>query len=73
MIMSALYFWESSTNTFQLPCGMITPTFFDVVAIIDLQPTGDTFEPTIKNQTKPNFTFDHVGFNAYIKDHNEQT
>ena len=33
MLLEAIHFWESSTNTFQLPCGMITPTLFDVAAI----------------------------------------
>lgn len=30
MLLSSLYFWEGSTNTFHLPCGMLTPTLFPV-------------------------------------------
>lgn len=73
MLKVALYFWESSTNSFQLPCGMVNPTLFDVVVITGLWTIGETFNPLIKNQTKPIFTFNHASFNAYIKDHYEET
>lgn len=40
MLVETLYFWKGTTNTFQLPCGMIIPTLFDVTAITGLCPTG---------------------------------
>lgn len=36
MLCDALHFWEGLTNTFQLSCGMITPTLFDVAVITSL-------------------------------------
>ncbi|PNX59721.1 hypothetical protein L195_g051561, partial [Trifolium pratense] len=33
MIIAALHFFESSTNTFHFECGMMTPTLLDVAAI----------------------------------------
>ncbi|PNX61720.1 hypothetical protein L195_g052602, partial [Trifolium pratense] len=33
MIVAALHFFESSTNTFHFECGMMTPTLLDVAAI----------------------------------------
>lgn len=66
MLISAFYIWEGSTNTFHLRCRIITPTFFGVVVITSLRPTGDTFDPTLKNKIKPNFYFTYAGFNAYI-------
>ncbi|GAU34569.1 hypothetical protein TSUD_29150 [Trifolium subterraneum] len=47
MIIAALHFFESSTNTFQFECGMMTPTLFDVAAITGLPLTGDTYDPTL--------------------------
>ncbi|GAU38874.1 hypothetical protein TSUD_67370 [Trifolium subterraneum] len=47
MIIAALHFFESSTNTFQFECGMMTPTLFDVAAITGLPPTGDTYDPNL--------------------------
>ncbi|GAU14611.1 hypothetical protein TSUD_96750 [Trifolium subterraneum] len=47
MIIAALHFFDSSTNTFQFECGMMTPTLFDVAAITGLPPTGDTYDPTL--------------------------
>jgi hypothetical protein len=45
MIIAALHFFESSTNTFHFECGMMTPTLFDVAAITGLPPTGATYDP----------------------------
>ncbi|KAI5441625.1 hypothetical protein KIW84_010908 [Lathyrus oleraceus] len=52
---------------------MITLTLFDIVVITSLRPTGETFNPTLKHQIKPKFTFDHPNFNNYIKDHHDTT
>ncbi|MCH81851.1 hypothetical protein A2U01_0002644 [Trifolium medium] len=45
MIIVALHFFETSTNTFHFECGMMTPTLFDVAAITGLSPLGDTYDP----------------------------
>ncbi|XP_027346509.1 uncharacterized protein LOC113858193 [Abrus precatorius] len=45
MIMSSLFFWDRATSSFHVPCGMITPTLFDVAAILGLRPAGPSFRP----------------------------
>lgn len=57
LLLASMYFWEGSTNTFQLPCGMLTPMLFDVAAITGLSPLGETFDPTLA--TRNTFDFDH--------------
>lgn len=45
MLIASLYFWDSTHNSFHLPCGMMSQTLFDVVAITGLRPTGETYGP----------------------------
>jgi len=45
MLIVALHFWNTSTNSLRLKCGMLTPTLLDVAAITGLKPTGQTFDP----------------------------
>lgn len=45
MLMASLYFWDATHNTFHLPCGMVTPTLFDVAAVTGLHPLGEDFDP----------------------------
>jgi hypothetical protein len=45
MLIAALHFFESSTNTFHFECGMMTPTLFDVSALTGLSPLGETYDP----------------------------
>ncbi|XP_050899026.1 uncharacterized protein LOC127105856 [Lathyrus oleraceus] len=40
MLLASLYFWDSTYNTFHLPCGMVTPTLFDAAAIVGLHPNA---------------------------------
>ncbi|KAI5424066.1 hypothetical protein KIW84_030326 [Lathyrus oleraceus] len=44
MLLAALQFWESSTNSFHTKCGMITPTLLDIAATTGLKPTGEVFD-----------------------------
>lgn len=67
MLLASLYFWEGSTNTFQLPCGMLTPTLFDVAAIIGLSPLGEVFDPTLSIENT--FSFSRASLQNYIEDH----
>lgn len=41
MLLVVTCFWESTTKTFHLPCGMLTPSLFDPATIAGLQPTGE--------------------------------
>lgn len=46
---SSLYFWDSTHYTSHLPCGMVTPTLFDIAAIIGLKPTRITYDPDVES------------------------
>lgn len=70
MLLALMYFWEGSTNTFQLPCGMLMFTLFDVAAITDLSPLCETFDPTLPK--KNTFTVNHASFQNYIEYHYDQ-
>lgn len=70
MFLASMYFWEGSTNTFQLPYGMLTPTLFDVTAITGLSPMGETFDPTLP--TENTISFSRASLQNYIEDHHDQ-
>ena len=57
MLVASLLFWDYTHYTFHLPCGMVTPTLFDVAAITGLRPTGDYFDPEEMSE-------DQIGFSA---------
>lgn len=67
MFIATLYFWESSTNTFQLPCGMVTPTLFDIVAITGLLKTSDSFDPNERDENTMNSTLTIPDFANTLK------
>lgn len=58
MLVSSLYFWDNTHHTFHFPCGMITPTLFDITAITGLKPTGETYDPDFMSK-------DTIGFDTY--------
>jgi hypothetical protein len=70
MIIAAMHFFESSTNTFHFECGMMTPTLFDVSAITGLSPVGETYDPA---NTNPNIEFNYKEktFQKYILENNQ--
>jgi hypothetical protein len=70
MLIAALHFFESSTNTFHFRCEMMTPTLFDVAAITGLSPIGDTYDPAKASQ---NISFDPTEktFQKYIQENHE--
>ncbi|GAU46482.1 hypothetical protein TSUD_402370 [Trifolium subterraneum] len=67
MIIDALHFFESSTNTFQFECGMMTPTLFDVAAITRIPPTGDTYDPTLAG-SKIELKINAKSYTKYIEE-----
>ncbi|GAU19661.1 hypothetical protein TSUD_240090 [Trifolium subterraneum] len=70
MIIAALHFFESSTNTFQFECGMITPTLFDVAAITGLPPTGETYDHNLAgSKIEPKIRT--KSYNKYIEEQNQ--
>ncbi|KAK2430056.1 serine/threonine-protein phosphatase 7 long form protein [Trifolium repens] len=66
MLIAALHFWESSTNTFHFKAGMMTPTLFDVAAITGLRPTGPTFDPKYTTSNHQ-FDFKVLSFSGFLK------
>lgn len=69
MLVTLIFFWEGSTNTFQLPCRMITPTLFDVETITCLSPLGEVFNPTL--ETNLEFNFNIPNFKQYNSNHHD--
>ena len=65
-LLASLYFWDSTYNTFHLPCGMITPTFFDIAAITGLPPTGEAFDPYLESENTIDFNVKNASFSTYI-------
>lgn len=63
MLLVSIFFWEGSTNTFQFPCGMLTPTLFDMTAITRLTPLGENFTPTL--ETTNEFTIKLFSFKNF--------
>ncbi|XP_058748016.1 uncharacterized protein LOC131620851 [Vicia villosa] len=69
MLVAAVHFWDASHNTFHLPCGMVTPTLFDVAAITGLRPTGETFDPNDMDNDTIGFNDSQVTYTAFIQKH----
>lgn len=74
MMLDAFHFLEGSTNTFQLRCGMLTPTFFDIVSITGLRPIGEVFDPFVNTNDIIGLNSKRVSFTNFIAHHfNEAT
>ncbi|XP_058753057.1 uncharacterized protein LOC131626238 [Vicia villosa] len=67
MLLVSIFFWEGSTNTFYFPCGMMTPTLFDMDSITGLSPLGEIFNPTLP--TEMEFNFGNATITKYILEH----
>jgi len=67
MLLDALHFWNTSTSSLHLKCGMLTPTLLDVAAITGLKPTDETFVPS-SCESDFSFYFDRATFGNYIID-----
>ncbi|KAH1206259.1 hypothetical protein GmHk_16G046769 [Glycine max] len=68
MLIAAMHFFESSTNTFQFKCGMMTPTLLDVAALIGLRPSGETYDPT-NSSDNIKLVYKENTFSKYIAEH----
>ncbi|XP_057443868.1 uncharacterized protein LOC130736024 [Lotus japonicus] len=72
MLLSSLFFWERSTNSFHVPFGMITPTLLDVAAITGLWVVDDDYHSSTA-PTKPiAISTDNIAFSRFIKDHYDE-
>ena len=70
ILIDALHFWNISTNSLHLKCGMLTPTLLDVAAITGLKPTGPTFDPE-GYESELSFNFNRFAYGIFIKEHHE--
>lgn len=71
MLFATLYFWESSTTTFQLPRRMVISTLFDVASTTGLHPTGDSFKPNKRDENTIIFNTSCSSFGKYIEYHHD--
>jgi len=67
MLLAALHFWNTWTNSLHLKCGMFTPTLLDVAAITGLKPTGEIFDRD-SCESNITFDFDRATYGNYIID-----
>ena len=68
MLIGALHFWNASTNSLHLKCGMLTPTLLDIADLTGLKPTGQTFDLE-SHESKLSFDFKRFAYGIFIKDH----
>lgn len=62
MLLSSLYFWDSSHHTFHLPCSMMMPILFDITAITWLKPMGETYDLDFLSKDIIGFDTSRVSF-----------
>lgn len=66
MLVYSLYFWDNIHNNFHFPCGMMTPTLFDIAFITGLKPTGETYDPNLMAENTIFFDTTKAAFTIYI-------
>lgn len=69
MFIYVMCFWDTSNNTFNLPCGMASPTFFDIIVIAGLRPTRESFDPLRRTKTNHAFNFTRTAYSSFMEDH----
>jgi len=72
MLVAALHFWNPSTSSLHLKCGMLTPTLLDVAGFTGLKLIGYTFDPT-DHGSKISFDFTRLAYGNFIIDHRVTT
>lgn len=72
MLVSSLYFWDNTHYTFHLPYGMITPTLFDMVAIIGLKPTGHTYDLDVDSMDTIDFSTTREAYSTHIAHYHDK-
>lgn len=66
MLVSSLYLWDITHNNFHFPCGMMTPTLFDIATIIGLKAIGETYDPNLMADDTIFFDTTKATFTTYI-------
>lgn len=59
-----MFFWDNTHQTFHPPCGVMTPTLFDIATIVGLKHTGETFEPTYLDEDSIDFGVSRAAYNT---------
>ncbi|XP_050895364.1 uncharacterized protein LOC127101982 [Lathyrus oleraceus] len=72
MLISSLYLWDNTHYTFNLPCGMATPTLFDLAAITRLKPTGHTYDPEIDDMDTIAFSTTRAAYSTHIAHYHDK-
>ncbi|XP_050916133.1 uncharacterized protein LOC127131246 [Lathyrus oleraceus] len=72
MLLASLYFWDSTYNTFHLPCGMVTPTLFDAATIVGLRPNGIYFDPTNLNEDSIAFNTSFAPYSLFMSHYHDK-
>ena len=65
MIIAALHFWNPSTNSLHLKCGMLTHTLLDVAGLTGLNLVGQIFDPD-SHVSELSFDFTRPAYNNFI-------
>ncbi|XP_058761879.1 uncharacterized protein LOC131635283 [Vicia villosa] len=74
MLVASIYFWDATHNTFHLPCGMVTPTLFDVASITGLHPLGEDFDPNYIDTDTIKFGESKATYTVFtVKHHNKDS
>jgi len=68
MIIAALHFWNPSTCSLHLKCGMLTPTLLNVAGLTGLKPVGQIFDPD-NHVLELSFDFTRPAYGNFILDH----
>jgi hypothetical protein len=72
MIIAALHFWNPSTSSLHLKCGMLTPIILDVAGLTSLKPVGQTFDPD-HHDSEFSFDFVRLAYGNFIIDQHVTT
>ncbi|KAM1754532.1 hypothetical protein ACFX12_006986 [Malus domestica] len=77
LVLAALCFWSTSTNSFHLRHGPLTITLLDLSALLGLRPDGPQFDALVANSISiPDDNFGiritkNSSFSSFIKEHNK--
>lgn len=73
MLLASLYFWDSTHQTFHFGCGMMTPTLFDLAAIVGLKPIGEDFNPLYLTEDSIGFEVSRAAYSSHINYYHDKT
>lgn len=72
MLVSSLYFWDNTHYTFHLPCGIITPTLFNLASITGLKPTRHTYDLDIDYEDTIAFSTSRAAYSTHIAHYHDK-